>query len=135
MPGFGDAFRELFGEFVHSAHAMPNPAGKPAALSFGQAVRNVGGDSERFHAVHGQAVFALEGAHRIGGGSAICAVHLYGRDGAFVLRQRVQPKLQLLHGAAGGAGAQDRAAPGAVREGAAGSLALAGKLGRSLTDT
>ena len=40
--------------------------------------------------------------------------------------------MQLLHGAAGGAGAQDRAAPGAVREGAVGSLALAGQLGQIL---
>ena len=81
------------------------------------------------YAVYGKAVFALESTHRIGGGSAVYAVYLYGGDGAVVLRQRVQPELYLLHRAAGSTGAQHRTVPCAVGQGAGGSLALAGQLG------
>ena len=84
------------------------------------------------HAVHGQAVPPLEGPHCAGRGRAVAAVHRKGRESRFVLRQRIQPELHLLHRAAGGTGAQGRAAPAAVRQGAAGGLALAGQFGKVL---
>mgnify|MGYP000750859197 CR=1 FL=1 len=106
--------------------------GSIVGLDAAELVVYLGPGGTAHHAVHGQAVFALEGPHRCGGAAAEHAIHCHRGDGAFVLRQGVQPELQLLHGAAGGAGAQGGAAPGAVREGAAGSLALAGQLGQIL---
>ena len=128
---------------LHQPHILP---GRPlpqrrAGVGVGGAV--VGLDAQKLvvqllpsglphYAVYGKAVFALESTHRIGGGSAVYAVYLYGGDGAVVLRQRVQPELYLLHRAAGSTGAQHRAVPCAVGQGAGGSLALAGQLGEVL---
>ena len=124
---------------LHQPHILPGGTlpQRRAGVGVGGAV--VGLDAQKFviqllpsglphYAVHREAVFALEGAHRIGGGSAVYAVHFYGWNGAVVLRQRVQPELYLLHSAAGSAGAQHRAVPCAVGQGAGGSLALAGQL-------
>ena len=125
---------------LHQPHILP---GRPlpqrrAGVGVGGAV--VGLDAQKLviqllpsglphYAVYGKAVFALESTHRIGGGSAVYAVHRYGGDGAVVLRQRVQPELYLLHRAAGSTGAQHRTVPCAVGQGAGGSLAFAGQLG------
>ena len=132
--GAGDLQPEL-----HQPHILPGGTlpQRRAGVGVGGAV--VGLDTQKLvvqflpsglphYAVYGKAVFALEGAHRIGGGGAVYTVHLYGRDGAVVLRQRVQPELHLLHRAAGSAGAQHRTVPCAVGQGAGGSLALAGQL-------
>ena len=128
---------------LHQPHILPGGTlpQRRAGVGIGGAI--VGLDAQKLvvqlfpcglphHAVHGKAVFALEGTHRIGGGSAEYAVHLYGGDGAVVLRQRVQPELHLLHRTAGSAGSERCAAPCAVRQSAGRGLALAGQLGEVL---
>ena len=84
------------------------------------------------HAVHGEAVPALEGADRRRRPAAEAAVHRHRGDGGHILADGVEPELQLFHRAPAGAGAQDGAAPGAVRQDAGGGLALAGQLGQVL---
>ena len=128
---------------LHQPHILPGGTlpQRRAGVGVGGAI--VGLDAQKLvvqffpsglahYAVHCKAVFALEGAYRIGGGGAEYAVHFYGWNGAVVLRQRVQPELYLLHRAAGSTGAQHRAVPCAVGQGAGGSLALAGQLGEVL---
>ena len=136
--GAGDLQPEL-----HQPHILPGGTLPQWGAGVGVGGAVVGLDAQKlvvqllpsslpYYAVRRKAVFALEGAHRIGGGSAVYAVYFYGWNGAVVLRQRVQPELYLLHRAAGSAGSERCAAPCAVRQGAGGGLALAGQLGEVL---
>lgn len=136
--GAGDLEPELRQLDVRAAVALPQ---RRAGVGVGGAVVGLDAAVLRVdgvpgglpdHAVRGQPEPPLERAHGSLGARAEHAVHRHRRDGGVILRQHVQPVLQLLHGAAAGPDAQRGAVPGAAGQRTGGGLAFAGQFSQIL---
>jgi len=89
--GAGDLEPELHQPHVLAAGTLPQGGagvgvgGSIVGLDAAELVVYLGPGGAAHHAVHGQAVFALEGPHRCGGAAAEHAIHCHRGDGGIVL--------------------------------------------------